>query len=239
MGAHYPRAMSALQRIGTDLWVADGPISRDLLVVPYPTRMAVARLADGSLWITSPVPRTHQELAALTELGPVGHLLSPTPRHHWRLESWHSLFPEATLWSCALGPATLGRHSLPARRLTERAPEDWAGQIDQIRLRGLGFEEITFYHRASRTLLVEDLVQEHRLGSSPLVDALIRVGGIGPDGGVPRDMRLLAPKRALRRWARTLLSWDVEQVVVAHGPVIRTDAAGWLRRALGPLADQS
>lgn len=221
-----------LQALGEGLWVVDGPAAVDLLVVPYPTRMCVVRLDDGDLWVTSPVTLPYESLGEVVALGPVAHLLAPTPRHHWRLETWHRLFPDAALWSCALGPATLGRRALPATRLADLPPPQWSGQIDQVRYGGVGFEEFTFLHRASGTLLVEDMLQEHPLRRRPLVDALVRIGGIGPGGGVPRDIRALARPESARRWAEQVLSWDFDTLVMAHGPVITSGAKQWVARAI-------
>ena len=44
-------------QFGPSLYVADGPTVR-FLGLPYPTRMAVARLADGTAWVRSPVALT-------------------------------------------------------------------------------------------------------------------------------------------------------------------------------------
>lgn len=229
--------MRSLQQLGPDLWVADGPVSKDLLIVPYPTRMTIARLDDGGLWIASPVRSSMKVLEEIAALGPVRHLVSPTPRHHWRLEPWQTLFPDARLWSCALGPFTLGRRSLPATRLGDAAPPEWAGQLDQARYRGLGFEEVAFFHRPSRTLIVEDLIQSHTFHRGrPLVNALIRIGGIAHPGGVPRDIRAITVDRcAARAWARRVLSWDFERLVMAHGPVVDEDARGRVERAFSWL----
>lgn len=212
--------------------MVDGPAAVDLLVVPYPTRMCVARLDNGDLWITSPVGLSYEGVGEVAALGRVAHLLAPTPRHHWRLEGWHRLFPDAALWSCALGPATLGRRALPASRLGDLVPPAWLGQIEQVRYPGIGFEEFTFLHRASGTLVVEDVLQEHPLRRGPLVDALVRVGGIGPGGGVPRDIRALTRSESARRWAEQVMSWDFDTLVMAHGPVITSGAKQWVARAV-------
>lgn len=228
--------MDALRELGPNLWVCDGPVAKDLLVVPYPTRMTIARLADGGLWITSPIRSSMERLEAITSLGPVRHLVAPTPRHHWRLEPWHALFPEAELWSCALGPFTLGRRSLPAARLGDQAPPGWVAEIDQARYRGLGFEEVAFFHRPSRTLLLEDVLQSHGFHRGrPLVNGLIRVGGIAHPGGVPRDIRAITRRREARAWLEKVLSWDFGRVVMAHGPVVEDGARVLVERAFSWL----
>ena len=43
-----------LQEFGQSLYIADGP-TVSFYGFPYPTRMAVIRLSDGSAWVWSPV----------------------------------------------------------------------------------------------------------------------------------------------------------------------------------------
>lgn len=221
-----------LDALGDDLWVVDGPTAIDLLIVPYPTRMTIVRLRDGGLWVSSPVPTSLADLTELTTLGPVTHLVAATPRHHWRLEPWHALFPEAALWSCRLGPATLGRRSLPATVLRDDTRIPWGDDLDHVVYPGVGFEETTFFHRPTGTLIVEDILQSHTFhpGRSA-VNAAIRFGEIAAPGGVPRDIRALTRRAAGRRWAEHVLRWDFDRLIMAHGPVIRDGAKDYVRRA--------
>ena len=46
--------MSDLQKFGENVSIIDGPPVR-AVGVPLPTRMIVVELADGSLWVNSPV----------------------------------------------------------------------------------------------------------------------------------------------------------------------------------------
>ena len=226
--------MKQAEQIGDELWVVDGPVAKDLLVIPYPTRMTIARLSDGGLWVSSPIPSSLDLLNRLTELGPVSHLVSATPRHHWRLEDWHSLFPDARLWSCRLSPFTLGSRKLPVTTLDDAAPAAWSADLDQASLRGVGFNEVVFLHRASGTLLVDDVVQshEHHPGK-PLVNAVVRLGGLRAPGGVARDIRATIRVRdAARAWAERVLTWSFDQLVMAHGPVIRTGAKTYFEKRL-------
>ena len=88
---------SGIQAFATNVLIVDGPNVRDMGVM-FTTRMTVVKLANGSLWVDSPVPVPFDTLKRITELGPVRYLVAATPRHVWRLEAWHTLFPEAQLW---------------------------------------------------------------------------------------------------------------------------------------------
>jgi hypothetical protein len=60
--------------------------------------MVIVKLADGSLWVNSPVSVPTEVLDHIKASGPVRYLVAPTKLHIWRLEEWHALFPEAELW---------------------------------------------------------------------------------------------------------------------------------------------
>jgi hypothetical protein len=67
--------------LGSSLWYADGGIV-SFNGFDYPTRMVVVRLADGGLWLWSPVKRTAEIDSAVRTLGPVRHIVSPNKLHH-------------------------------------------------------------------------------------------------------------------------------------------------------------
>ena len=226
--------MSRLEWLGDDILVVDGPVAIDLVVVPYTTRMTIVRLGNGDLWVASPVKSSFEALAEITDLGPVRHLVSPTPRHYWRLEPWHQLFPEAQLWTSRTSIFTLGRPTLPTATLGDEPPAAWADDLDQASLHGaLGFNEVVFLHRATGTLLVEDLLQSHlHHPGKPLVNAIVRFGGLSDPGGVARDIRAaIRDKDAARAWAERVLSWDFDRLIMAHGPVILAGAKGYVEQS--------
>lgn len=237
--AGYTGAMVTLKPLGRDLFVVDGPVVRDM-GVRFNTRMTVARLRDGSVWIASPVQVSFATLAEIIALGPVRYLLSPTPRHFWRLNAWHRLFPEAQLFSSPITPITLNKGELPlAGILGEPSGDLWAPDLQQLQLRGSRWlNEVVFFHAPSRTLLVEDAIQIHERGrGGPLRNALIAVGGVAaPWGGMARDIRLtFRDKAAARECVERILQWDFDTLVVAHGPVVTHDARETVERAFAWL----
>src|SRR5215472_12823048 len=95
-----------------NVWIVDGPHVRDFGVL-FPTRMTIVLLSDGSVWVDSPVPVPFETLQRITAVGDVRSLVAATPRHVWRLEAWHTLFPEAQLWVPRTTPFTLKKGHLP------------------------------------------------------------------------------------------------------------------------------
>jgi hypothetical protein len=124
--------------------------------------------------------------------------------------------------------------------LGELAPEDWADDIDQLAFKGNPLiEEVVFFHKQSRTVILDDLIQVHPiLKGRPLRNVLIRMGGVAyPHGGVPLDIRLTFIRRNLARQSlQKLLSWDFDRLIIAHGPCIEKDAKAFVERAFRWLA---
>jgi hypothetical protein len=225
---------------GRNLWVVDGPPVRDMGVL-FTTRMAIVKLSDGSLWVESPVPVPFETLERIAAVGPVRYLVAATPRHVWRLEGWHTLFPDAQLWAPRTTLFTLRKVRLPITGILGDAPDRaWADDLDQIAFKGNPLiEEVLFFHRASRTVILDDLIQVHRIvNGRPIRNALVKLAGVAPPyGGVGLDIRMSFIHRdAARRSLSQLLAWDFDKVIVAHGPCIEKDAKQFVERAFRWLA---
>lgn len=232
-----------LKPFGEGLWIVDGPVIRMRYVVgtlPFPTRMAVVRLADGGLWCWSPVALDEDLRAALEALGPVRALVAPNRLHVSWMDEWRAAFPEAASWGAPGAREAAAKLGLkrPERVLGEAAPEAWAGAIDQALVRGSFMTEVVFLHRASRTLILTDLIEnfEAEKISGCCARTLMKAGGVlAPEGSTPRDLRLtfLPHRAACRRAAARMLDWAPERIVIAHGACIEDGAASALRRGLG------
>ena len=230
-----------LDQLGPNLWVADGGIV-SFFGYDYPTRMVVVRLEDGGLWLWSPIALDPELEALVRALGPVRHLISPNKLHHLFLAAWSDKFPEAKLWGTA---STVARfRSLDfSGTLTNRPPSDWAGQIDQYHFTNSPFlDEMTFFHRKSRTAIIADL-------SQPFSEAFLkrhwprwlrwvarRAKLVEGWGYPPPEIRFSFRHRsAARAKVRALIAEEPERVVVAHGEIIRSGGSAYLRRAFSWL----
>jgi hypothetical protein len=222
-----------------NIYILEGPEVRDMGIM-FTTRMAIVKLARGALWLDSPVPVPFATLQHITALGPVRYLVAGIPRHVWRLDAWHTLFPDAQLWASRPTLLTLKKGRLPLTGILGDAPtSDWADDLDQLAFKGnpLG-EEVLFFHKQSRTLILDDLIQIHPIvRGKPLRNALIRAEGVtAPHGGVGLEIRLSFTNRDLARQSlEKLLSWDFDRLIIAHGPCIERDAKPFVERAFAWL----
>ena len=227
--------MPELHAFAKNVSIVDGPSVRDMGVM-FTTRMTVVRLFDGSLLVNSPVSVPFDTLKRITEVGPVRYLVAATPRHVWRLDEWHTLFPEAQLWAARTTPLTLKkRHLLFTGTLGDVPPLGWAEDLDQLAFKGNPLiEEVIFFHKQSGTVILDDLIQFHPVVKGKVLrNALFKLGGVGyPQGGVPLDIRLSFTNRNLaRRSLEKLLSWDFDKLIIAHGECIEKDAKEFVERA--------
>jgi hypothetical protein len=232
---------SMLERLGPDLWVADGGIG-SFFGFDYPTRMVVARLDDGGLWVWSPIALSAEVEAEVRALGPVRHIVSPNKLHHLFLAAWRAKFPDAKLWGTA---STIARFKDLdfSGTLTDRPPPDWAGQIDQYDFPNSRFlDEVIFFHRKSRTAIIADL-------SQPFSSAFLkrhwpawlrfiakRARMVEGWGYPPIEVRFTFRHRAAAR-ARlhALIAAGPERVVMAHGEIARSHGTEFLRLAFSWL----
>jgi hypothetical protein len=223
-----------LAEFGPQLYAADGP-TVPFLGFPYPTRMAVAQLADGSAWVWSPIALTPELERAVEAIGPVRHVVSPNKIHHLFLAQWAARWPEARLYAPP-GLAARKPELRFAGELGDRPDPAWAADIDQVVFRGsVAMEEVAFFHRASRTAVIGDLVQRHDPAQMKGWKGwLMRLDGlVGEGGSTPREWRASFLRRSRTRAARArVLEWGAERLLIAHGACAQVGATEILARAL-------
>lgn len=225
-----------LKPVAPEIWIADGGWIR-FYGLPFPTRMTAVRLACGGVWVHSPIADQGGLAGAVAELGPVRHLVAPNWIHYAWVPDWQARFPQAVTWGSP-GVVARARGRGVAlhldHELTDAPPADWAGQIDQRLADSGAHREVVFHHRASRTLILTDLIENFEPQYMPWWSRpLLRLGGVcHPQGGMPRDIALSARRypaqmRALVQWMRVHAP---ERIIFAHGRWIARDAMSELAR---------
>jgi hypothetical protein len=228
------------KQIAENVWIVDSGPMKAMGIIPLPVRMTVIRLSDGSLWLHSPTQFFAGLQRQLLELGPIGHFVAPNSAHWTFLAEWQDRQPQATTWAA---PGLADRSQVkrsPVRidhELGRTSQPPWSDEIEQIVVDGRGgFCEVCFFHKASGTLVLTDLVQNLDPERMSFAGRLAgRIAGVtAPDGRAPVYLRKIvtAKGEAPRNAARRLVALKPQRVVFAHGSWFDTNAAARLAHSL-------
>ncbi|HWA60357.1 MAG TPA: hypothetical protein VG939_03235, partial [Caulobacteraceae bacterium] len=163
-------------------------------------------------------------------------LVAPNSLHHVWLADWAALYPEAAVFVApGLEKKVPGALAARARTLDDHPPAEWAEVIDQAAVLGDILNEICFFHRPSRTLVLTDLIENFE---ACRVCARWRwvvklAGAADPHGSAPHDMRASFARRRgpLRAAVQRMIGWSPERVILAHGRWYDRDGTRELQRA--------
>lgn len=230
--------LSTLKPVGPDCWIVDGPDIK-FYGIPFSTRMTVVRLDNGNIWLHSPTKICDSLAAEVSALGPVMHLIAPNWIHYAYVTEWQAAFPKAVAWAAPGVAARAKKFKMQVvfdHDLGVNAPDDWSGEIDQMIVEGSkSHREAVFFHRASKTLILTDLIENFEARALPfwMVPIAWLAGVLDPDGKAPVDMRqtFRAGKAELRIAVERMISWAPERVILAHGRWYEKDAVTELKRA--------
>src|SRR5262249_50308830 len=149
------RTLRPLRQLAENLWVAERPQS--FYGLPVGARMTVMRLAADRLLLHSPVALDPDLRAQLDDIGRVCFAGAPNRVHHLHAREVASAYPGARLW-IAPGLERKRPDLVFEAVLGDEAPAEWRGEVEQVFFRGRPYEnEVTFFHRPSRTLILCDL----------------------------------------------------------------------------------
>ncbi len=234
----YP-PLNVLKPVADNVWIVDGPVIRFGLPWPkmtFPTRMTVVGLAGGDLFIHSPTPVTPELRAEIERHGRPRWIVGPNRIHYWWIPDWRAAFPDADVWLAPGIKEQAGKRiGFAGLALDRERGYPWDREMATLPVAGSYMTEVVFFHRASRTLILTDLIENfepRKLGVA--MRWLTRLGGVqDPHGSMPRDMRMTFSGRSkeLRAAVETMIGWNPERVILAHGRWYETDGAQELRRA--------
>ena len=109
----------------------------------------------------------------LSALGPVSHIVVPGNFHYLHATSAQSAFPDAKTWVCPGIEKKFFRSEVRWHSRRCSAPNPGSGEIDQVLVQGARImREIAMYHRASRTLILVDLIENFTDGTPNIGGAL-------------------------------------------------------------------
>jgi len=215
-------------------------IALGVALMQYPLRafgidfrrcVTLLRLADGRVVIHSSAPFTAEDVAAIRRFGVPSWLVEATLMHDTFAQPVRAVFPDLPY----LAPEGFAKLSGVPSRSLDSPPSDWAGQIEVLKIEGLRKNnEHAFYHRASRTLVLADLLFHFPVDSRgwPRFFArhMMRLPRLS---GISAFFRLMIRDReAFALSMEKMLEWNFEQIVVGHGEPIQNDAKRIITQAL-------
>jgi len=218
-----------MEEVASGVWIWHQPLT--MMGVQLGSRMTVVRLADGGLWVHSPIALTPEIRAEMSELGEVRFVVAPNRYHHLHAGEWMRAYPGSKLF----GAAGLEKKCKDVRfdgQLGEAPEAAWHGQLEQLPIRGSMLGETVFYHPTTRTLITADLTENFTTSAHWFTRGYLKLSGIHGKPGLSRLLRPMFRDRvATRESIDRLLGWDFERVIISHGDdILRQDAKAIVER---------
>jgi len=202
------------------VWIKEHPLH--VMGCAMRTRMTVLRL-DGGLCLHSPVVIDRSTREQIEKLGDVIALIAPSNCHHLYFTSAQRAFPRARTF----GTVDVQRKRKDIRFdeiIHEAPPACWAGQMDQAFVGNRVMREVEFLHRASRTLIAVDLVEnfsDRTEGTNGVLRAMMTLLGMwGRPRAAPELRWFTRDREAVRKAIERVLAWDFDRAVIAHGDLL-------------------
>lgn len=200
-------------------------------------RMTLVRLRDGRLVVYSAIALDDAEMGALEAFGAPAYLVVPSDLHRMDVRAWKSRYPAIKV----IAP------SAARAKVEEIVPVDATSvdfgdpQVRFVAVPGTGEREaaLVVESRGGTTLVLNDLIFDlaNRPGLSGWLFKAIGMTGDAPHIPPVVRFREVKDREALRaqleRWARIP---TLKRVIISHGGIIASDAAGVLGRIAHDLA---
>ncbi len=219
-----------LHEITTDLYAIGFPLK--MLGADVRRNVTVIRLKSGKLVIHSSAPFAPGDIVDIRALGTPAWLIDTLLRHDTFAREGRDAFPEVSY----LAPEGFGEElDFPIGLLSD-TPAEWAGELDILEIAGApSFRETGVLHRASRTLIVADLLfnfgNDEPLWTELLLKAATVHGEHSP--GISRPFKAaVEDEPAFLTSIRTLLEWDFDRIIVGHGDLIPANGKALLQDAI-------
>lgn len=229
-----------LRQLAPGLWTAEGQADAEIpkffQKYDFSTRMTVIALADGGLFVHSPVRLSDSLRAELDEIGTVRAIVAPNKAHHLFVGGYVAAYPEARLYG-ALGLPNKRKDLVFFGLLGDEPRPEWKGEIEQRMVRGAPMlNEVVFFHPATRTLVLTDLIFNVPEGSNWGVPIVCKLMGAAGHFGPHRFIRwAIRNKIAARKSLGFIMRWDFDRIILAHGDIVDTGGKEMLRDAFSFL----
>jgi len=219
-----------LEPFATDVYT----VTRDLRFwgVETGARMTVVRMTNGNVFVHSPGPLDETLKAQIDDLGEVTAIVAPSSFHHLHVLEWQAAYPNAKLGACPdLVPK---RADVEFDCVLGDDPEpEWHGELEQVYLSARTMEdEIVFFHPRSRTMICCDAIFNLRSHHAPLTRAAaVMLGNREPGATWLERVMMRKHREAGRAQIDRIVAWDIDGIILSHGPLIKSGGRSVVERA--------
>ncbi|THH30563.1 hypothetical protein EUX98_g3624 [Antrodiella citrinella] len=226
-----------IRQLTPEITTFSKPFSKFLGLLPMGGRSTAIKLSDDTLWVIASTPLTRGTKDAIDDMNAtVVYIVAASADHHFYLTEWHKAYPEAKV---------IGVQGLPEKK----KGEDWQftgsygvdpadatygfeDEIKAIYFSGFSKKDVAWFHVASKTLLVADLIfnlpatEQYSKSDSPNAKPAFFFPKFEPysDGFKKFLWAEGKDKSEMKRDAKAVAEWDFERIIMCHGDVIEKDA---------------
>jgi hypothetical protein len=220
-----------LEELAAGIWTVSAPLK--LAGAEFGTRMTVIRIGPSGLVLIAPIEIDDGLAAALAEKGEVKALIAPNAFHHFYYLAAAKRYPDAGCFLAEGVEGKLGIRPPGAKDLSAGSDPLWEAELEQVVLEGAPMtNEVIFYHKASRTLVLTDLCFNFDPAPGGWTGFFLRLAGAHGRLAVSRLMRAgLKDKAKVRATIAQVLKWDFDKIIIGHGHNIKSSGKERFREA--------
>ncbi|MED7819720.1 MULTISPECIES: DUF4336 domain-containing protein [unclassified Francisella] len=209
--------------IENKIWIIEYPIKYS--GVKFSSRTTLVKLDDGSILIHSPCKIDEKLKKEILKLGEVSYIFAPGNFHHLYISSAQEAFPNSKTYICE-GIEKKQPNLKYEGILTEKT---LLNEFKQQPILGSKImNEVVLLHKETKTLIVVDIIEN--IGSKTkntgfgikiwwLIFRMWNKAKPAPEYQLGwKDKKLAAQS------LQTILEWDFDKIILAHGDLITHDA---------------
>lgn len=209
------------------IWILEYPVrfgGMDLF-----GRMTIMRLACGDLIVHDPCKIDDGVRREIDALGVVKYIIAPGSYHHLFVTDFQRVYPDAETFICP--GLERKRPDIRFDWIVGNRPDPrWEDVIDQVLVQGTKFIwEVAFFHKPSKTLVLVDLLEnigddyQHRASFWLRFWWKVVFHMWNNPKAAPEYQMGWGKKGVVKESLRTILGWQAERVILAHGELIEGD----------------
>ena len=199
--------------------------------------LTIIRLLGNRIMLISPIKLESQTKQEINNLGTVTYIIAPNLFHYLYLQECKNIYPQAKLLA-APGLKTK-QPSLKIEQVFFQDEIDFKSELKYILFTGFQvlsipkaatLNEVVFFHRESKTLILTDTVFNFDR-SFPWVSQLAAkvIGSYNTLRPSLLEKLVIKDKAKVKASVETILNWDFQRVIMAHGSIVENNAKQQLK----------